>query len=176
LPPAKSKSTFVSKLWDTLLVKIIWGIGGLLLGSFLPFWPTEPEIEAGLPTSLSSAFDVPFTITNKSKLFWISDLKILCGLVEIKTDVNSGIYNLPVGVNATNYIGSDESSIYVCPLSKAFTFPSGSKITGARIKFIFSYSQSILWSNTPMARRVSKEFSLNTALSPPRWNSERVLR
>ena len=44
-----------------------------------PPWPTEPWFDPGFP-SFGLPLDVPFSVANKSAIFPISDLTILCGL------------------------------------------------------------------------------------------------
>jgi hypothetical protein len=44
-----------------------------------PPWPTEPSFDPGFP-SFGLPLDVPFSVANKSAIFPISDLTILCGL------------------------------------------------------------------------------------------------
>jgi hypothetical protein len=43
------------------------------------------------------------------------------------------------------------------------------------MRFRYSYSQTFLWSETPMTGKFSKEFKPLTSVSPARWTSERGL-
>lgn len=168
-----AKPPFVNTFVGRTLVGLVTSALGACIGALLPFWPTELEIAVGAP-SLSSPFDVPFTIANRSSLFMITDLKISCEIVEAVTDKDAGLSNVALDVGTTNFILPREAPIYVCPLNRIVKMPAGAPISRAAMRFRYSYNQSVLWSKTAMSRE-SKIFRLLTNISPPRWTDERSL-
>jgi hypothetical protein len=165
---------FVDSFSGRVSVSVASALVGGVIAAWSPFWPTAPEIEAGVP-SLGSAFDIPFTIFNRSKFFSLTNFKISCEIVEAVTPTNAGVSNVALVVDASNYIGRAEVAIYTCPLNRFVRMPAGSPIERASIRFRYSYSQSILWSETAMFPQETKEFRLLTKVSPLRWTSERSL-
>ena len=166
------------RLADTIIGRVLAGLTiariGFLAGTFQPFWPTEPEFDAGAP-SLASPFDVPFTVTNNSKVFKITDLKIICELIEVTTRNNNGVANITLNVAASNFIEPGEAPIYICPLNRFVALPQGDPIVRAVMRFNYSYSQSAWWSETQMASKQTRVFSLLTNVVPPRWTAQRRL-
>jgi hypothetical protein len=70
-PPAKKSAKFVDNFWGRVAVGLTCAVLGFAISALSPFWPTEPEIEAGA-ASLASPFDIPFSIKNNSRVFKIT--------------------------------------------------------------------------------------------------------
>lgn len=173
-PPTKNVAKFVDSFRGRVAVGLTSAALGFAISALSPFWPTEPEIEAGA-ASLASPFDIPFSIKNNSKVFKITNLRISCELIEVVTSTNVGLSNVALVVDAANYILPTEASIYVCPLNRMVRLPFGTPITKATIRFRYSYSQSVLWNETSMMSKESKEFRLLTGVLPQRWTDDRAL-
>jgi hypothetical protein len=172
--PPKKSAKFVDSFRGRVAVGLTCAALGFAISALSPFWPTEPDIEAGA-ASLASPFDIPFSIKNNSKVFKITNLRISCELVEVTTSTNAGLSNVALVIDATNYILPTEAPIYVCPLNRMVRLPSGAPITKATMRFRYSYSQSVLWSETSMTSKESKEFRLLTGVLPQRWTADRAL-
>jgi len=173
-PPTKKSAKFVDSFRGRVAVGLTCAALGFGISALSPFWPTEPDIEAGA-ASLASPFDIPFSIKNNSKVFKITNLRISCELIEVTTSTNAGLSNVALVIDTTNYILPTEAPIYVCPLNRMVRLPSGAPITKATMRFRYSYSQSVLWSETSMTSKESKEFRLLTGVLPQRWTADRAL-
>ncbi|MDX3965174.1 MAG: hypothetical protein QHD01_01085 [Bradyrhizobium sp.] len=175
---AKTTSVAPRHFADTFLGRVLIGttVGaiGFVAGVLQPFWPTEPDFDTGAP-SLASPFDVPFTVTNRSKLFKITNLKIVCELIEVKTRNNNGVANMSLNVAVSNFIEPQEAPIYTCPLHRIIALPQGDPIVSAVMRFKYSYSQSGFWNDTEMPVKHSPVFSLLTDVVPARWTAQRRL-
>lgn len=131
-----------------------------------PPWPVELSFAPGFPSS-GNAFDVPFTITNKSALFSLNHLEILCGFEKVRTDKNSGLEQLSISASdGKASLGPLQSATYICPLTRTFNFP-GAKIETATITFITKYDSHLPWGSRTQSQ--SDFFSLNTNTAPPQW-------
>jgi hypothetical protein len=83
-PPSQIQAPKHRRLW--LASKLVVGTVVTVLGlvaTFVslwgPLWPTAPLFSPGMPSS-GSPFDVPFTVTNRSVIFFIRNLIIHCAL------------------------------------------------------------------------------------------------
>jgi hypothetical protein len=138
-----------------------------------PPWPVEPSFAPGFPSS-GSAFDVPFTITNKSALFSLNHLEILCGFEKVLTDKNSGLERLSISASdGKATLEPLQSATYICPLTRMFNFP-GAKIETATITFISKYDSRFPWAGKVQSQ--SDSFSLNTNTTPPQWMVGKVIK
>ena len=132
-----------------------------------PIWPTAPIFFPGYPSS-NSAFDVPFSVENRSILFPIYDLDITCGLIFVRTKHNSGFRDLGIRLRTgPARLAVSETRSYTCPFNRGFTLEEGDAITHASIgKFVSTYSWPYWLSS---ARSESETFTLNTSTVPPQW-------
>ncbi len=137
-----------------------------------PFWPTDPDFSPEYPSS-GSPFDVPFDVTNRSGIFELHDLSILCGLIDIRTTYNSHFHDFSVGSSGKNYLPELSSQPYVCPFTQILSILSmlrkGETIKSARIQFLATYDNQIYWPLITPRTTMSKVFELDTDTSPPRW-------
>jgi hypothetical protein len=95
------------------IVAFIYAIWG-------PLWPTQPSFFPGSP-SFSSAFDVPFIVTNKSVLFSLSNLTITCQLLNFRAEGHDGSViqgtNSKISARDVNpTLGRLGSAPFICPL------------------------------------------------------------
>ncbi len=136
-----------------------------------PPWPVAPTFVPGFPSS-GNAFDVPFSVTNKSALFSLDHLKITCRLENVSTDTNVKIAQLPITASdGEASLRPLQSASYGCPFPNMFKFPEGSKLTAATIIFITNYDT--LWVHT---QSESDPFSLNTKTNPPQWTTGKTIQ
>ena len=81
-PPATPQTRMHRRLWLASkaafgFAVVIIGIVGSVYTVVGPPWPTAPVFSPG-PPSFGTAFDIPFTVENKSAGFGISNVKITC--------------------------------------------------------------------------------------------------
>jgi hypothetical protein len=162
-----------------------WVVGTLVVGtvSFVasvyqieggPPWPVAPTFSPGFP-SAGNAFDVPFTITNKSAFFSLNHLEILCGLENVRTDAHSGAGKFSITAsNGNASLGPLRSATYICPLTRMITFAGATKLEEATISFITRYDSSFSFSGR--AESESDFFSLNAKTTPPQWTIGETIR
>ena len=146
-------------------------------------WPTQPSFAPGAP-SFGSAFDVPFTVTNKSAWFGIHDLTITCLLANFKAigptgatiEQTHGVTStiLPRGVNSV--LAPLTTSTFTCPIGNALVVDkrnAGEQLVSASLSFMADYSGRLWWGRTQI---ISGVFSLDTATKPPQWAPGEPLR
>jgi hypothetical protein len=136
-------------------------------GIFGPPWPTPPSFSPGLPSG-ASPLDIPFGVTNESRLFSIRHLTIVCAINDIKTSTDDPIDSLEFEVSETaNKLGPGDSHPYKCAFNQLVKLPISSRMVGGNIHFETEYD-----SNVPGRGRISsrsKDFYLETLTSPPQW-------
>jgi hypothetical protein len=153
---------------------------GLLVGVYAfwgPPWPTEPTFTPGA-ASFASPFAVPFSITNKSAVFELNNLKIKCGIAsQIEGERPAGgtmvfgrrgnpIYVQTDG--APNRLKAGETRSYTCALAMLrFSVGPNPNILFAEMIFESEYDSPWPWG----ARTISKSpaFTLDLATMPPQW-------
>jgi hypothetical protein len=155
------------------------GLVGSIYGIWGPPWPTEPVFAPG-NASLGSPFDVPFLVTNKSALFRLNNLSIICEIIAfeaISSDGKAGIRTAPNaretkilarGVNP--FLAAGESRPFTCPIRGLMILganreDAADKVTKAQIMFISEYDFILFWH----AKSTSGVFTLNTSTTPPQW-------
>jgi len=163
---------------EWIVVTLIFGMFGFGAAVYQlwggPPWPVAPTFAPSFPSS-GNAFDVPFTITNKSVFFPLNHLEILCGLESVKTDAKSGLEQFSITASdGKATLAPLQSATYTCPLTRMFTFAGATKLEGATIVFLTKY-----YSHLPFGGRTQSEsdsFSLNTKTVPPQWTIGRPIR
>jgi hypothetical protein len=153
------------------LVSLAASIYGILGG---PFWPTEPRFSPG-PPSLRLSFEVPFTVTNESKIFSIYHLNISCVLLKI---IMVGPSNVPVTFQnsvMTSHIKNQvlwagDSSPYKCTFRHLMSLGGQDvadfNVKEAYINFISEYESP--WSGL-LTKSKSTPFTLVTSSVPMYW-------
>jgi hypothetical protein len=170
-----------SPRWRTALD---WGkrIGGFVVGPALaivaliyavwgPLWPTAPTFDPGFP-SFSSPLDVPFNVANKSAIFPISELTILCGLEEVQFKNPQGGPTILREVGTSRVVTGQtlrplETRSYVCPLKQAIQIVPAPQIEKATMGFVSTYNSPWHWGGT--SKSISDRFTLNATTAPPQW-------
>jgi len=175
----------VRRTWWFRSAKWIFGVvlvaaGGVatldtLLGGRI--WPTAPSFVPGYPSS-GFAWDVPFTVSNKSALFPVNHLVIKCWIHSIQSKKGGSFREFTVGIAGENSLASLQSAPYTCPFSTIFpnlTLEPDDKITEAIIEFGSEYESRVPFSKNrdPV---FSGPFTLNTKTTPPQWVAGRPLR
>jgi hypothetical protein len=132
-----------------------------------PPWPTAPTFDPGFP-SFGSPLDVPFNVTNKSAIFSITDLTILCGVEDFLGTGNIRLNN----VGASEAVKGQalrplETKSYVCPLKKLILISPEPKIEKATIGFVSTYRSP--WPLGGTSKSISDRFTLNATTVPPQW-------
>jgi hypothetical protein len=138
-----------------------------------PPWPTTPVFSPGFPSS-GFAFDVPFTIANKSVLFPLKHLQISCGMVDIRLSNGLAITGIDVTASGAegSSLGPSTSASYTCPLKRLIG--SGVTIQAAAIDFTTKYDSR--WPFMSRSESRTDPFTLNTETTPPQWTSGTPLR
>ena len=180
--PAAKISEKAKPSRSSIALKWAKRIGGFIVGPLLaivafvyavwgPVWPTAPTFDPGFP-SFSSPLDVPFNITNKSAIFPISELTILCGLeyFEGKNQLGGPTILREVG---TSQIVTGQSlrplqtRSYVCSLKRFIRFVPEPRVEKATIGFVSTYNSWWPWGER--SKSISDTFTLNAATVPPQW-------
>ena len=165
------------------------GIGGFIIGPALaivafvyavwgPLWPTAPTFDPGFP-SFSSPLDVPFNVANKSAMFPISELTILCGLeyFEGKNQLGGPTILREVG---TSQIVTGQSlrrlqtRSYVCSLKRFIRIVPEPRIEKATIGFVSTYNSWWPWGGR--SKSISDAFTLSATTLPAKWTRGRPLQ
>lgn len=158
-----------SKLWRLRrIAQVVGGIVGAIVAviTFIrtvgPPWPTSPSFTPGAP-SYGAAIDIPFTIENKSALFSINNLTIVCVVrVSFVGSPNGSPPQLNgVGVRASGLPASLASSLksmesgqmssgsYRCPLRDTKVAFAGQnaadQIKSAQVSFHTEYDAALPW-------------------------------
>ncbi len=144
------------------LLAFVYGIWG-------PPWPTEPTFVPGAP-SFGSALDVPFIVTNKSVLFPIKKLHILCSAYRIDVGPpNWSIQGISFSVPGVADLAPGQSRPYTCAFNNVMRGPNGERmgVRAATIAFNSEYDSSWPWK--ARAKAESGKFTLDTKTVPPQW-------
>jgi hypothetical protein len=162
-------------------------IGGWLLGTPLaavgfvyavwgPVWPLPLEFAPGEP-SFGSAFDVPFTVSNKSALFGFSNVSIACELRNFKAvgPTGSAITQSPTATGTVAPQGTNPTiarlttTTFTCPIGRAFMIDNrnaGEQLVSASISFVVEYDARLWWGR---AKVKIGPFSFDPRTVPGRW-------
>ena len=135
-----------------------------------PPWPKEPTFFPSSP-SFGSPFNVPYIVTNKSILFRISNLSIVCKIAYARTLQGDTIARVNVKSTEINNLQPGQTSSYTCLFNKMITLsrppPYQTKYVQAEIRFASEYDSP--WPFQPRIKIVSDPFTLNSATEPPQW-------
>lgn len=152
------------------------GLMGTINGIWGPPWPTRPTIVPGTP-SFGSPFDVPFRVTNRSAIFWLSNLEINCQFKWIRTTQAAFRNSGAAAIGSPQALGPLESRPYTCPLRGIVSVDAvdaaDQRIVEAQISFKSEYDTFF---SKRRATSESEVFTLNTATSPAQWNAGTPLR
>jgi hypothetical protein len=157
-----------------------WIVGTVIVGSLGlvasvyqiwggPPWPTAPAFAPGAP-SFGSALDVPFIVTNKSVLFPIKKLHILCSANRIVVGPpNWQVRGISFSIPGFADLAPGQSRPYTCAFNSVVRGPNGDKmgVLGAAITFNSEYDSS--WWSGSRTKAESEMFTLETKTSPPQW-------
>ncbi|WP_156446955.1 hypothetical protein [Bradyrhizobium yuanmingense] len=158
----------------TLIVGTVGFVASVYQIAGGPPWPVAPVFVPGFPSS-GHAFDVPFTVTNKSALFSLRHLEILCGFEKVKTDAKSGVQQLSITASdGKATLGPLESTSYTCPVKRMFSFAGATKFEEATISFLTKYDSHLPWGDRTQSQ--SDFFTLNTNTVPPQWTIGKPIR
>jgi hypothetical protein len=136
-----------------------------IIGLWGPLWPTAPAFLPETP-SLESPLELSFKVKNRSALFALRNLQIVCMLVSARSQSNKSFAE--TGVTLSQPVGDlapRQSEIYSCPLHVAVDLREGDKIVRAKIDFISQYDSRWPWGGR--SKSESDVFTLST--SPPQW-------
>jgi hypothetical protein len=148
------------------LVSGIYGIWG-------PPWPTDPVFVPGVP-SLGDAFNVPFSVVNKSALFPLRDLELSCSIHSVATSHNNQYRRFSVEAGSREILRPLESRPYACLLNSLFVRSPDDTITAAEIEFVSDFSSWLPWRGR--VHSLSGVFTLNTKTVPPQWMMGRPMK
>lgn len=185
LPAPALKVAVAPKRTIFYVVKLL-GLGITVLGvlsslytSFAgPPWPTEPAFSAS--NSSTSPFDLPFLVTNKSGVFGISNLKIVCDVLDAEfKSASSDVRMTSTYVTSSNVNSTIErlaSRPYKCPLRKIVAIDDQDAVdlvVKATVRFSSEYDSLI-----PGRRTVStsEPFTLNFDGTLKQWVQGEPLR
>jgi|HubBroStandDraft_5_1064220.scaffolds.fasta_scaffold53754_2 hypothetical protein len=163
---------------------------GTLLALFLfvwtfvgPPWPTDPIFLPGSP-SFGSSLDVPFSVSNKSALFSLSNLSIQCEILKLDSKGPTGAAIYAKGATfvavsgAKNTLKPLDVGSYTCPARGIFAVDhkdaiEPDRVLAAQIAFKAGYDSRLLWGRSTSTSGI---FTLNTATVPPQWTQGESLR
>jgi len=157
--------------WHAGWMKAAAAVAGLviiiaaIIGIWGPLWPTAPAFYPTTP-SLESPLELSFKVKNRSALFPLRNLQIVCMLVSARSQSNKAFAE--TGVTISQPVGDlapGQSETYTCPLHVAVDLREGDKIVRAKIDFISQYDSRWPWGGR--SKSESDVFTLNT--SPPQW-------
>ena len=154
--------------WLVGLAVTALGIVGGVYGIWGPFWPTEPSFAPASPSS-GVPLDVPFTVTNNSSLFPITDLEIECHLISVRILPHNNIGETILRTRSVNRLSPRENRSYTCPFSQSIggNAIDYTKMVEATIQFVSIYDSS--WGGR--TKSFSPKFTLNSRTNPPQWVS-----
>jgi hypothetical protein len=140
-----------------------------------PPWPMVPVFSPGFP-SAGFALNVPFTITNRSALFPLKHMQILCGIYNV--ELSNKLIVQGFAITASGSEGSTleplASASYTCAFTKAIGLPKEVSVIAATINFITKYDSR--WPFGHRSESESDQFTLNTQTTPPQWTAGKPLR
>ena len=169
-PPAPSAARSGARV---LGKRIAWGIAAVavavaaIIALVGPLWPVPPAFFPA-PPSADSPLELSFTVKNRSALFAIKNVQIVCMLVTARSQSNRTFSETGVTIpTPVSDLNPGQSAVYSCPLNVAVDLREGDKIVRAKIDFISQYESRWPWGGR--TRTESEAFTLNTATSPPQW-------
>jgi hypothetical protein len=156
----------------------VFTVVAFVSGVWGPPWPTEPSFSPNT-ASFGSALDVPFIVENKSSLFALSNLRIICHPVSLVARGPTGA-EITIGDNVTigppparamviNALPPMTSTSFACPIRGAIVVDgkdAADRTIKARLSFISEYDSRLFWGRS---RTESGVFSLDTATIPQQW-------
>ncbi|MDQ6703003.1 MAG: hypothetical protein M3Z96_07835 [Pseudomonadota bacterium] len=157
------------KLVSGIVVTVL-GLLAAIVGILGPPWPTEPSFSPGFP-SAGSPFDIPFTVTNKSALFRISNLTLVCKISFARTLLGDTFENISVNSTGINTLQPGQTSSYTCLFNRIMHLnrppPFETKFAQAEISFASEYDSP--WLFPRRIKVASDPFTLNSSTDPPQW-------
>jgi len=133
-----------------------------------PLWPTAPVFAPDAP-SAASPLELSFKVTNRSAIFALRNLQIVCMLVAGRSQANKVFTETGVTLSQEVVdLDPGQSEDYSCPLHVAVDLREGDKIIGAKIDFISQYDSRWPWGGR--SKSESEVFTLNTSTTPPQWS------
>jgi hypothetical protein len=136
-----------------------------IIGIWGPLWPTAPAFYPETP-SPESPLELSFKVKNRSALFGLRNLQIVCMLVSARSQSNKSFAETGVTLSQPVVdLAPGQSEMYSCPLHVAVDLREGDKIVRAKIDFISQYDSRWPWGGR--SKSESDVFTLNT--SPPQW-------
>ena len=157
--------------WHAGWTKAVAAVAGLvvivatIIGIWGPLWPTAPTFYPETP-SADSPLELSFKVKNRSALFPLRNLQIVCMLVSARSQTNKSFAETGVTLSQPVVdLAPGQSEPYSCPLHVAVDLREGDKIVRAKIDFISQYDSRWPWGGR--SKSESEVFTLNT--SPPQW-------
>jgi hypothetical protein len=163
-------------LWSLLIVALDQTAN--IVGIWGPFWPVEPIFSAGAP-AFGFAFDIPFSVTNKSSVFPIRNLTVTCvvsGQAKGSLGTIFSTKNASIHTDVVSTLSPLETAIYSCPLRGAMRIDTGDAadvIKSGTVKFRSKYDARI-WGDR--AQSEDGPFTLITTVKPPRWERGNTIK
>ena len=140
-----------------------------------PYWPTSPDISPGYP-STGSPMDVPFSLGNRSSVFAITGIKIMCYLDDIEITGNNHFSKFSIAVSGQeNIIEPNSSRPYICPFNQIFILPLDKQVINAKISLIISYNNRVFWPWKVPTAPQSTDLTLDEKTKPSQWTLGRPL-
>jgi hypothetical protein len=171
--PASPASSAPRSRARALGKRIAWGIAAFVVAVAAiialvgPLWPVAPAFIPAQP-SADSPLELSFTVKNRSALFALKHIQIVCMLVTARTQSNRTFSETGVTIpTPVSDLSPGQSATYSCPLNVAVDLREGDKIVRAKIDFISQYESRWPWGGR--TRTESEAFTLNAASSPPQW-------
>lgn len=150
---------------------VLFGIVASIYGVWGPIWPTVPVFSPIVP-SFGSPYDIPFSVSNKSILFPVKNLQIMCHLPFFNDSRQNRWTDTRVWATAANHLPPSTTQSYVCPFSRNIDL-GGAQIVDASIDFQMEYDSPWPWSGR--VKNTSSIFTLSNT-QPRAWTPGIPLR
>ena len=116
-----------------------------IIGIWGPLWPTAPTFYPETP-SAELPLELSFKVKNRSALFPLRNLQIVCMLVSARSQTNKSFAETGVTLSQPVVdLAPGQSEPYSCPLHVAVDLREGDKIVRAKIDFISQYDLRWPW-------------------------------
>lgn len=164
LPPVSLRR----RMWlpTKRVVAAILALIGLIAGADQvvggPPWPTSPDVIPGPPDN-SQAFNVPFTISNKSGFFRDYIDKSSCAIGKITLTGNNKIENMRFTVLSGSIVYPLQSRPFLCWFPRLIP----GQVVSAIMYIEISYKIKFIWGFPKTS--IIGPFVWGTQAKPPRW-------
>lgn len=149
-------------VWKSFLVVApVVGVAAAMGFLFGRFWPTDPVIELGEP-SYSEAFEIPFTVRNRSVLFALENPRYGC-ILDVVATADLLLAGLNYRTSGTT-IPPDQSRFMDC----RFVETGNTPVEQATIRI--ETTRTMPWPFESSTREtIAGPFMWRPDLDPPRW-------